>query len=73
MDDSFAIVFALLMFPVMIAIYGFIFYCLVRILNKAGFSGWWSLMFFLWPVGLAMFAFSDWPALRTRKNAGGDA
>ena len=37
-----------------------------KILNKAGFSGWWSLLYFVPLVGFVMlwvFAFTDWPAL----------
>ncbi len=40
-----------------------IFAALVRILHRMGFSGWWSLMIFLWPVGLVLLAFSRWPSV----------
>ena len=40
---------------------------LIRILRKAGYSGWWVLLWFV-PIGnlvaLWIFAFADWPALR---------
>lgn len=40
-----------------------------KILRKAGYSGWWVLLWFV-PVGnlvaLWIFAFADWPALRGR-------
>ena len=40
---------------------------IVKILQKAGYSGWWVLLWFL-PIGnlvaLWIFAFADWPALR---------
>ena len=39
----------------------------VRILHKAGYSGWWLLIAFI-PLGnvimLWVFAYADWPALR---------
>jgi uncharacterized membrane protein YhaH (DUF805 family) len=40
-----------------------IFVALVRILHRMGFSGWWSLMICLWPIGLFMLAFARWPAI----------
>jgi Na+/melibiose symporter-like transporter len=40
---------------------------IIKILQKAGYSGWWVLLWFL-PIGnivaLWIFAFADWPALR---------
>ena len=40
---------------------------IVKILHKAGYSGWWVLLYFV-PfgalIGLWVFAFADWPALR---------
>jgi hypothetical protein len=39
----------------------------VRILQKAGYSGWWALITIVPLVNVIMFlvfAFSDWPALR---------
>lgn len=41
----------------------------VRILHKAGYSGWWSLLTLVPMLNIAMiwvFAFSDWPALKAR-------
>ena len=41
----------------------------VRILRRAGYSGWWSLLMLTPLVNIAMiwvFAFSDWPALKAR-------
>jgi len=41
----------------------------VRILHKAGYSGWWSLLMLIPIVNIVMiwvFAFSDWPLLRAR-------
>jgi len=40
---------------------------IIKILQKAGYSGWWVLLWFV-PIGnvvaLWIFAFADWPALR---------
>lgn len=39
----------------------------VKILNKAGYSGWWVLIGFVPIANIVMFfvfAFSEWPALR---------
>lgn len=41
----------------------------VRILHKAGYSGWWSLLLMVPIANIVMmwvFAFADWPALRAR-------
>ncbi len=43
--------------------YILIFFALVRVLHRLGFSGWWSLMIFLWPIGLLMLAFVRWPSV----------
>jgi hypothetical protein len=43
----------------------------VKIVTKAGYSGWWVLIGLVPVVGLVMFlvfAFSDWPALRELKR-----
>ncbi len=40
----------------------------VKILRKAGYSGWWCLIAFVPIVNIIMFyvfAFADWPALRS--------
>jgi uncharacterized membrane protein YhaH (DUF805 family) len=42
---------------------------IVKILRKAGYSGWWCLIVFVPLVNIIMFyvfAFADWPALRGR-------
>jgi uncharacterized membrane protein YhaH (DUF805 family) len=42
----------------------------VKILNKAGYSGWWSLLTLVPLVNIVMiwvFAFADWPVLRDRR------
>ncbi len=39
----------------------------VRILRRMGYSGWWSLLMFIWPlwiIGLVKLSKADWPALR---------
>jgi len=39
----------------------------VKILNKAGYSGWWSVLALIPLVNIIMlwvFAFADWPSLR---------
>jgi predicted ABC-type exoprotein transport system permease subunit len=40
---------------------------LVMIITKAGYSGWWVLLWFVPIVNIVMlwvFAFADWPGLR---------
>jgi uncharacterized membrane protein YhaH (DUF805 family) len=42
----------------------------VRILHKAGYSGWWSLLMLIPLLNIAViwvFAFADWPALKARR------
>jgi uncharacterized membrane protein YhaH (DUF805 family) len=59
--------FVILLLP--LAIIGVYFWMIVRILNKAGYSGWWSLLMVVPLVNIVMvwvFAFSDWPALKAR-------
>jgi hypothetical protein len=44
---------------------------LVKIVRKAGYRGWWSLMVLIPLVNIIMlyvFAFSDWPALRNHRQ-----
>ncbi len=44
----------------------------VKILNKAGYSGWWSLLILVPLVNIIMFyvfAFADWPVLRGQHTA----
>jgi len=50
-------------------ILSFFFWTSARILHKAGYSGWWSLLALIPAANLVMlwvFAFSDWPALKAR-------
>jgi uncharacterized membrane protein YhaH (DUF805 family) len=40
---------------------------IVKVLNKAGYSGWWSVLALVPLVNVIMFwvfAFADWPSLR---------
>lgn len=42
----------------------------VRILRRAGYSGWWSLLMLIPIANIVMiwvFAFADWPALKARR------
>jgi hypothetical protein len=50
-------------------VYALIGYPVLRILRKAGYSGWWSLVCVLPPLNLIalwIFAFSEWPNLPTQ-------
>lgn len=50
-----------------LALFVFIIYVYVRILHKAGYSGWWLLLLIIPIVNLIMiwvFAFSEWPIHR---------
>lgn len=45
----------------------------VKILNKAGYSGWWVLIGIVPLVNIVMFlvfAFGDWPSLRNQRSLG---
>jgi hypothetical protein len=57
-------IFHLAILIVLVAVY---FVPIVQILNKAGYSGWWSLIVFVPVANIVMlwvFAFADWPSLR---------
>ena len=44
----------------------------VKILNKAGYSGWWVLIMLVPLVNMAMyirFAFADWPVIQAARRA----
>ena len=52
-----------------IAVIALFFWMIVRILRKAGYSGWWSLLMVIPVVNIVMiwvFAYSNWPALKSR-------
>ncbi|WP_193616503.1 hypothetical protein [Goekera deserti] len=61
---------------VYIAVIGFSIYASVRIIRRAGYSGWWVLMGFV-PIGnlimLGFFAFKQWPVLRELEYLRGHA
>ena len=43
-----------------------------RILKKAGFSPWWSLLAILWPIGVIgawVLAYVRWPHERDKRRA----
>jgi uncharacterized membrane protein YhaH (DUF805 family) len=53
---------------IVIAVLVLYFLPIVKILQKAGYSGWWSLIVLVPLVNIIMFyvfAFADWPALRS--------
>jgi uncharacterized membrane protein YhaH (DUF805 family) len=63
-DSAGGVLISLIIIVVFLAIY---FIPLVKILHKAGYSGWWSVLIIVPIVNLIMlyvFAFADWPALR---------
>jgi len=65
---SFSIWHFLILFLVL-AVIAFFLWMTVRILHKAGYSGWWSLLTLIPIVNIIViwiFAFSSWPALRAR-------
>lgn len=58
-----SLLFVAIFFPLLILW----FWALVRVLNKMGYSGWWSLLTFIPPLALValwVMAFSDWPSQR---------
>jgi hypothetical protein len=63
----------LLIFAVVIA---FVISCMRKVLNRAGYSGWWTLTMFIPFVNLIMiwvFAFASWPALPRARGAVAEA
>jgi uncharacterized membrane protein YhaH (DUF805 family) len=59
--------FVILILP--LAIIALFFWMMVRILHKAGYSGWWSVLMVVPLVNIVMiwvFAFANWPSLRAR-------
>jgi hypothetical protein len=38
------------------------------VLRRAGLSGWWTPLFFLYPFSLWFLALRKWPALRPKSN-----
>ena len=61
----------ILIIAYVVALIAFIIWINVRILNKAGYSGWWSLILFVPIVSIIMvyvFAFSQWPRLGQKNS-----
>ena len=64
MNDTGGPLISLIIIVVVAVIY---FVPLVKILHKAGYSGWWSLLMLVPILNIVMlyvFAFADWTALR---------
>jgi hypothetical protein len=62
-------VFHLLIVIVILILY---FVPIVKILQKAGYSGWWCLIVFVPLANVVMFyvfAFANWPVLRDKRAA----
>ena len=62
-------IFHLLIVIVILILY---FVPIVKILQKAGYSGWWCLIVFVPLVNVVMFyvfAFANWPVLRDKRAA----
>ncbi len=56
---------------VLIALLFIVVFPTIKILNKAGYSGWWCVLMFVplvnW-IMLWVFAYADWPALRREER-----
>ena len=67
--SRFAAIGALAPMLVILILLPFLLWMTVRVLHRAGYSGWWSLLTLI-PVAnivaIWVFAFADWPALRVR-------
>ena len=51
-------------FVVIAIVYFFlVFGPLIRIMHRVGRTGWWSLLVFVWPLGLWLLAYTRWPAI----------
>lgn len=53
-----------MMFLIFILLFVFLFWISIRILHKAGFSGWWALLLLIPIVNIVfvwVFAFINWP------------
>jgi hypothetical protein len=62
----------LLLVAFYVALIAFSIYIYVRIIHKAGYSGWWVLTMFVPVVNLVvivMFAFAEWPVERRVREA----
>lgn len=57
---------AILVMALAVALVAFVYWLVVRVLRKAGYSGWWCLLMLVPFVNLIMiwvFAFAHWPRL----------
>jgi uncharacterized membrane protein YhaH (DUF805 family) len=66
-DDYLAAIFVVGLWRAIVAFFAFFMWLYVRILRKAGYSGWRCLIIFVPLVNIVMvyvFAFSDWPSLK---------
>lgn len=64
----------ILVIVVYVAVVAFMVYLYLRIIQKAGFSGWWVLALFVPVLNLVMlivFAFAEWPVERRARQAVG--
>jgi uncharacterized membrane protein YhaH (DUF805 family) len=67
-NDAVAGLLGLIVVVIVLLIYGV---PAVRIVQKAGYSGWWCLLLLVPIVNIVMiwvFAFASWPSLRDRPN-----
>jgi len=66
---SFSIFHWLIVIAIPVGLLVLYFVPIVKILHKAGYSGWWCLIVFVPLVNIIMFyvfAFANWPALRDK-------
>ena len=66
-EDYLAATFVVSLWVVIVAFVAFLIWLYVRILRKAGYSGWWCVITFVPLVNIVMvyvFAFSTWPSLK---------
>lgn len=62
------IVFLLFFLPILVLLW----WSIVRIIRRAGYSGWWALVMLVPVVNIVfiwIFAFSKWPRHRSSSNA----
>jgi uncharacterized membrane protein YhaH (DUF805 family) len=46
---------------------------IAKVLSRAGFSGWWALLYFVPVIGLVafwVFAYAHWPKVNAQSQAG---
>jgi uncharacterized membrane protein YhaH (DUF805 family) len=67
LEDPLGAAFVVGMWVAIVAFFAFLIWLYVRILRKAGYSGWWCMITFVPLVNIVMvyvFAFSTWPSLK---------